>query len=434
MDRRPKEILAAYWRWALGCFVLAAATGVVFRVGLAAGGLPVDLTFANVRRAHSHLMFFSWASPALMALIAHRLSRRAGVASGRPIALILAANLILGLASFVPFLLDGYGPTAVLGVEMPLSIIFSTASMFGWYAFAVWYWRRRRALEATTVLALWDLSIAALVVSSAGAWARGVLMGIGVDEPLWTDGVIHLFLGYFSDGWLALGALGIVHDRLGVKMRGRQRVWTGLIVAGLPLTFVLGMPRDIVPGGVWSLATVAGLFVGLGLLGHVAILWRSRRGGFWSFALAALGAKALANIAFVVPAVAAWAQDGGLRLLYLHVLFLGFVTVVLLEAARHQWGNVGAAQSRWMQAAVAVLLVTMAPTTGLWPFGGGRLILWVVAAGSLAPVGVAIWIFVTSRADDADVERNPSQNGRPRLDDRAGTSPPGVSPHGAEGR
>ncbi|MFW5965920.1 MAG: hypothetical protein ACOCV2_00315 [Persicimonas sp.] len=434
MDRRSTDTLASWWRWALGCFVLAAATGVVFRVGLAAGGLPVDLTFANVRRAHSHLMFFSWVSPALMALIALYVVRRTGVAPGRPIALILVANLVLGLASFMPFLLDGYGTTAVFDVEMPLSIIFSTSAMFGWYAFAVWYWRRRRHLEATTAIALWDVSVAALVVSSLGAWARGALMGLGVEDPLWTDGSIHLFLGYFSDGWLALGALAIVHEHLGVEMRGRRRVWTGLMVAGLPLTFVLGMPRDIVPDGVWSLATLAGLFVGLGLLGHLAVLWRNRRGGFWTFALVALGAKALANVAFVVPAVAAWAQDAGLRLMYLHVLFLGCVTVVLVEAARHRWGNVGAAQSRWMQAAVAVLLVTMVPTTGLWPSGSGRALLWVAAAGSFAPVCVAIWIFVTARNDDADVGQDFSEDGRPRLDDRAGASPPGVSPHRTGGR
>lgn len=425
MNRRPIYSLASYWRWALGCFILAGATGVLFRAGMAAGGLPLALDFADVRRAHSHLMFFSWVSPALMALIAHRICRRTSTRYGRTLEVILAANLLLGLASFVPFLLDGYQTTAVFGVDLPLSIVFSTASMFGWYAFAWWYWRRRRGLAGTTAVVLWDVSIAALVISSAGAWARGMLMGMGVDDPFLTDGVVHFFLGLFSDGWLAVGALGLIHDHLAVEMRGRRRWATGLIVVGLPVTFLLGMPRDVVPAPLWTMGTVGGFLAGLGFLGHTVLLWQSRRrGGMWTVALGALGLKGLANVLFIAPPVAAWAEASGLRLVYLHVLFLGFVTVALVESARLSWRRVDADHSRLMQAAIAVLLVTMVPTTGLWPAGfGGRATMWVVAAGGLAPVIVATWIFLETSSDDADIEQAGPPGRRSRLDGRPDGSP-----------
>ncbi len=67
------------WLWAaLGCFILAGSTGALFRFGMALGGLPFGLDFGNVRDGHSHLMYFGWVTPALMALIATHLSAATG--------------------------------------------------------------------------------------------------------------------------------------------------------------------------------------------------------------------------------------------------------------------------------------------------------------------------------------------------------------------
>lgn len=420
--------LSTYWLAALACFILAGTTGAFFRISMAHGQLPWGLSFDNVRRAHSHLMFFSWVTPALMALIAARLERRLEDGFGRPMRLIIGANLALGLATFVPFLLDGYHPTTVLGRSVPLSVIFSTAAMFAWYAFAWVYWRRTRGLRRDSVLALWDLAVVALAVSSLGAWARGALIGMHVDDPFWTNAVVHFFLGLFSDGWLALAALGLVHDQLGVQMDGRRRWWTVAIVAGLPMTFVLGMPLRVVPSALWQLATLGGLLVGLGFVGHAVILWRRAPRGLWSAAIACFALKGLAQMVFIVPAVARWADAGGLRLMYLHVLFLGAVSLTLVESARRTWGNVTPRQSRWMQAAVAVLIITMLPTTTFWPAGWlGSQALWLTAAGSIWPVLAASSI-VAFHGRESDGTRPTHQNNRrTRLDDRAHAAPSGAA-------
>lgn len=430
--------LGQLWHAALACFVLAAVTGTLFRVGATGAGLPLGLDFGNVRRAHSHLMFFSWVSPALMALIAARLARRFGRSWGRPMRLVIGANLALGLASFVPFLLDGYQSTAVFGANIPLSIILSTASIFAWYAFAWLYQKRTRGLQRTTAVALWDVAVVALIVSSLGTWARGAFMGMQVEDPLLTHGSVHFFLGLFSDGWLGLAALGLLHDYLGVEMRGSKRWWTALLVAGLPITFVLGIPSHIVPSSLGSLAAVGGLMVGAGFAAHAVILWRhSRRSGqLWGAALACVGLKAGAQLLFVVPSIAAWAEAAGLRILYLHVLFLGFVTLALVESARLCWGNVERAHTRWMQAAVAILLVTMLPTTGLWPSSWtGHGSLWLTAVGSLAPTAVALWILVSrSRSDMSRVESMDPSPHRSPVDHRPDASPSRSTPPRPRGR
>jgi len=53
------------WRTSLTFFVLAGLTGFLFRLELTYGG-SFGMNLVNVRHAHSHLMYFGWATPALM--------------------------------------------------------------------------------------------------------------------------------------------------------------------------------------------------------------------------------------------------------------------------------------------------------------------------------------------------------------------------------
>jgi hypothetical protein len=121
---RLSERLSLGWAWvgALGCFVLAGATGGLYRYGLM-HGFRAGLQLSDVRHAHSHLMYFGWVTPALMALIARRLlgSAHQRLDGGwRP---VIGLTLIVELLAFPPFLFFGYRSIPVGRGRLPVAVI-----------------------------------------------------------------------------------------------------------------------------------------------------------------------------------------------------------------------------------------------------------------------------------------------------------------------
>jgi hypothetical protein len=180
-----------------------------------------------------------------------------------------------------------------------------------------------------------------------------------------------------------------------------------LVVLGLPVTFLLDMPVAEVPPELRLVAGVGGLLVALGLWGNVWALWSGvaeGRGAVWRAPLIFLAMKALAELGLSLPSVALWAERMGLRILYLHILLLGFVTLGLLAAAQDVWGAELVRGKRWMTVAVLLLLVTLIPLTRLWPATwAGRWAPLAAAWASLAPVvaGTAIGVSAWGRARES---------------------------------
>lgn len=61
----PSSLRGAWWG-ALACFILAGATGFLFRLGLSTG-TTAGLDLTNVRHAHSHLMLLGFVTLGLVA-------------------------------------------------------------------------------------------------------------------------------------------------------------------------------------------------------------------------------------------------------------------------------------------------------------------------------------------------------------------------------
>jgi len=53
--------LSSFWQWAFLSFIIAGFAGFIFRLGFVIS-LPAGWDLSNIRHAHSHLMFFGWAS------------------------------------------------------------------------------------------------------------------------------------------------------------------------------------------------------------------------------------------------------------------------------------------------------------------------------------------------------------------------------------
>jgi len=178
-------------------------------------------------------------------------------------------------------------------------------------------------------------------------------------------------------------------------------------VIGLPLVFLLAMPVNLVPTETRVIASLAGMLVIVGLLISVWALWPAVSPSWlgWRVPLALLAMKALVGLGTILPAAAIWGQQNGLRVLYLHLLLLGFVTLGLVAAAREVWGGEAVPGQRWLVFTVLILLLTLLPLTGLWPEAlRGRWALQLAAWVSLGPVivvtGMLIALIIRERQAD----------------------------------
>ena len=171
-----------------------------------------------------------------------------------------------------------------------------------------------------------------------------------------------------------------------------------MIVIGLPVIFLLAIPVSQVPGGLRVVAALGGLLVAAGVLLSVGALWPAVPRGLtgWRAPLALLTLKVLVGLGTILPVTARWGQQNSLRILYLHLLLLGFITLGLFVAAREAWGRQAVPGHRWLVLAILTLLLSLLPLTGLWPAAWrGLWALQLAAWVSLWPLLVVAGMLVT---------------------------------------
>ena len=394
------------WFAALAVFILAGLTGAFIRFSLIYG-FPWGLQYANVRHAHSHLMYFGWATPALMALIAAQLP----AVSGRPLSPrfkgpILAA-LSGGLLAYIPFLLYGYAPAALGGRQIPLSVIAAGFNVISWYWF-IWRYRQETRGQARNYpLQLWDGALAFLVFASLGAWGLAIITRLDIQDPFWSLAMTHIFLDTFSYGWFILGVLGLAYVPRPQLAGSQTARWSiNLVVIGMPVVFLLGVPLHVVPPSARWLGAAGALLVAAGLLGHCWVLWGSENwkpmtGNWtrWRLPLFFLALTAVTLVATGVPAVARWAAVSGVRVLHLHWMLLGFVTLGLVTAAQETWGRTAVAGWRWMAVTIVILILSLIPLTTLWPAAlRGDWTRYFAAVAALGPAVAALVMIIKSES------------------------------------
>jgi hypothetical protein len=394
---RSDRFLRRVWLAALACFIVAAATGSLLRFGMRTG-YPGGLQMANIRHAHSHLMYFGWVTPALMALIVTHLPH----GPSRWLRRVLVAIVLAALLAYIPFLRYGYRPAAIGGLTLPLSTIMAGVNVILWYGFVLGYHRATKGLARYPWLRLWDAALGFLVLASLGAWGLALANLLGLSSPVWSQAFSHLFLDLFADGWFILALLGLAYVTMPEAAKHPAARWgETLVIAGLPLTFLLSMPASALPSAVRLLAGMGGVLVGVGLLAHLwalaPVAWRQAR--LWLVPLGFLALKAAGELVMSVPAGASWAGQAGLRIPYLHWLLLGFATLGLVAAAEQRWGRQMAPGRRWFVASVLVMQLSLMPLTRLWPAAWGGV--WKLDFASWATVGpvlAAIFMLALRRA------------------------------------
>lgn len=340
-------------------------------------------------------MYFAWVTPAVMLLIYRRLGLD-------PPWRILTVLLLLGFASYFPFLLTGYEFAEVGSVRLPVSISISTSSLIAWYFAVAHYRRARRASSQAPGRPFFDAAFVLLVLASLGAWALGIVQAIDPENPVWFQTALHLFLDGFALGWLLLGVLGLalpgsVDEFTAADAARLHRSWV-LLCVGLPSVFLLGIYPDLLPAGVRIVGSAGAIASAGGLLLFVSVRAPTVTSA-WRLPLAFLPLLALALIGLSVPQVALWGIASGLRIPYLHLLLLGVVSPGLVAAAVDAWGEGAVPGWRVFHAMVVALLLSLLPVTGLWPsLLGGSWTGWAATFGAAAPaVGVGWMLFVGRR-------------------------------------
>ncbi|MGA7306619.1 MAG: hypothetical protein WBW88_17205 [Rhodothermales bacterium] len=390
------------WRGALGFFILAGLTGAFFRFATA-GGFSLGLSLGNIRHAHSHTMYFGWVTPSLMGLIAYRLAKL-GYEGMRKVGPAIVLAFVTALLSYVPFLLYGYTPAVLGSTRLPLSMIGAGLNVMAWYWFVVLYVRARTTDAPSPAIRLFDLAVFFLVLATLGAWGLSGLQIVGYDNLALRTALTHVFLDIFSEGWFVLGVLGLAAAE--APLEGSIPTWgIRLAALGIPFTFALGMPASLVSPLFRLLSSIGGVLVAAGLLLVAIPLWRQlaraerldvRR--MWRFAIGALVLKALAEGAVSIAPDASWAGLPQLRIIYLHVVLLGFVSVGLVASARSAWGSVATRGRSAFIVAIAVLLLSLLPFAPIWPLAWrGVGLLWVIAIAALGPTLAAGWMLVRMR-------------------------------------
>ncbi len=380
------------WQASVGCFILAGLTGFLYRLGML-GWMPGELSFDNVRHAHSHLMFFAWAVPLPFYIIMQKIVEKSGseVRGLNSMKYSIGATILFGLLAYPFFLFYGYRPVPLGSATMPLSVIFSGLVMVNWYGFMWGYWKERSALKEDDGLPWFDGALFLLAICSLGAWGVAVIQELAPESHLLMKSMTHFFLAAFTEGWVVLILLAILISELNLDKKNwpvSTQLALGCIAIGAPLTFPYGISESLLSSTLLITARIGGALSAMGILTVLLALYKSGKWKhrIWIWPIVLLTLKGLMQLGSSVIPSSFWLSDPGLRLLYLHILLLGGLTLMGMGWLQMK-SSVSIRYYQSVGVAILITLVTLLIPTRLWPgVLAGAWILYALAIGALLPI------------------------------------------------
>ena len=356
------------WLVSLGLFIIAVFTGFMYRWGMI-NGLPAGLSLTNIRHAHSHLMFFNWVTPIPMVFIARHIIKNAPE-SAKYFTRAVWAVIICGFLSYPFFLFYGYHPVEIGSMNLPVSVILSGVVMLGWYWFMVIYIRYRTHSPDSLPRLFYDGALILLFFSSLGAWGVAVAQFSGLDNALLSGALTHFFLTTFTEGWAILAVLGLMYEFFDDPVLPFDKNWLiAPVVLGVPLMFPFGLSADLIQPGLLWIARAGAFAAGIGLLMNLITITTKTSTTLkgWYVVLVLFAIKIVMQLTALVAPSVFWIGEHGLRILYLHVLLAGFVTIAFFTA----WHRMYQSQSRFglwaFTGTISLMLLTLVMISGYWP-------------------------------------------------------------------
>jgi hypothetical protein len=334
-ERNDPAFFRKWIRISLFSLLLVALLGTTMRYKIAFA-LPW-LPQKNILNAHSHFAFAGWLSQVLMTLMVHYLSGVNPALNLRKYNMLLWANLLTAWGMLLSFPFEGYGP---------VSIVFSTLSIFASYAFAWTYWRDLNRLPESCIAHYWfKAALLWNVISSAGPFFLAYMMANHISHEHWYLGSIYYFLHFQYNGWFLFACAGLLFGRNYSRTREERSIFWLMALACGP-AYMLSILWAHLPAGAFSLTAAAtaaqtiGWFLLLRAAGgrRIALLHSLRPTVrvLMIFAAVSGSIKFLLQAGSLHPGLAKLAF--GFRPIvigYIHLVLLGLLTIFIIAYLKH---------------------------------------------------------------------------------------------------
>jgi hypothetical protein len=312
-------------------------------------------TYRYWLHAHSHTMLLAWLFNAAFILWVERTFR-----SVVPPAYVrlFGALQVANAGMLITFPVTGYAAA---------SIAFSTLHILLSFAVIALFIRDHRGSPAERETLLWALGF--LLVSSVGPFAVGVLTARGMRESPLYDLAIYFYLHFQYNGWLTFILMATLYPfdrahassvRFNIRLLGVSTVLSFSLSA-----LWLGAGRWLMAVGLFSAFLQVFALAGMYRAGSFtlqSILQSGSRGArtlTW-LVLAAIATKLALQILSAFPAAVSWYYfDRSLPIAYVHLVFLGALTPIVLV----KWTM--ACSGRMLQLAVFLYAVAFALSESL---------------------------------------------------------------------
>lgn len=383
------------WQLSLLSFIIAAITGFLYRYGMLYP-LPEWLNFANIRHAHSHLMFFNWICPPIMIWMTSKLISSDQTSEISGFKNCFYVMIFLGFLSYPLFLLYGYHSVAIGSAALPLAAIVSGMVMITWYWFTFLWMQLRKSQLDTLPLLFFDGALAALIISSLGAWGVSVFQFTAIDSPLISSAMTHFFLAVFAEGWVVLGILGLLWHKAGPVEISIHKNWLWIpILIGSMLIFPFSLTQSLITPAMLKTAKTGLLLIVFSTVLNIWFLMHSEKLNNFNFKviIGLLAVKAGLLFLAILP-FDIWPGEHGLRVLYLHILLLGIFSITIFEFFVPSAKTVS---KIIFIITVFLVLISLVTISGYWPasFTPPNLYVWIMIIAGL-PAIPAGWIYLHS--------------------------------------
>lgn len=297
------------------------------------------LPFINQKfllESHSHFAFAGWLTQILMALMVKFLYDNNKLLHFKKYRMLFIANLICAYGMLFSFSFQGYAP---------VSIVFSSLSIFVSYLFCLFVWRDLNGLQIKTICKSWfKAALAFNAISSLGAFALAVLMANKIANQNLYLASVYFFLHFQYNGWFFFAVMGLFQHFLEQRNLTANSnipafIFRLFLAASIPAYFLSALWLPI-PAWLYVIIVAAAFaqLAGLIMLFKILYVQRSKISveidtvpkWLWMLSFIALAIKILLQLGSTIPSLNTIAY--GFRPIvigYLHLIFLGVLTIFL---------------------------------------------------------------------------------------------------------